>query len=43
MPHLSKSQAAVLALWSVGRVLARSCTLTAVSLFLEVVEKLVLG
>src|SRR6476619_1290121 len=34
MPHLSKPQAAVLALWSVGRVLARSCALTAVSLFL---------
>ena len=34
MPHLSKPQAAVLALWSVGMVLARSCALTAVSLFL---------
>jgi hypothetical protein len=34
MPHLSKSQAVVLALWSVGMVLARSCALTAVSLFL---------
>ena len=33
-PHLSKPQAAVLALWSVGMVLARSCALTAVSLFL---------
>jgi hypothetical protein len=33
MPHLSKPQAAVLALWSVGMVLARSCALTAVSLF----------
>jgi hypothetical protein len=29
-PHLSKPQAAVLALWSLGMVLARSCTLTAV-------------
>ena len=34
MPHLSKPQATVLALWSVGMVLARSCALTAVSLFL---------
>jgi hypothetical protein len=34
-PHLSKPQAAVLALWSVGRVLARSCALTAVSLFVS--------
>jgi len=34
MPHLSKPQAAVLALWSLGRVLARSCALPAVSLFL---------
>jgi hypothetical protein len=34
MPHLSKPQAAVLALWSVGMVLARSCALSAVSEFL---------
>jgi len=34
MPHLSKPQAAGLALWSVGMVLARSCALTAVSLCL---------
>ena len=34
MPHLSKPQAAVLGLWSLGMVLARSCALTAVSLFL---------
>jgi hypothetical protein len=34
MPHLSKPQALVLALWSLGMVLARSCALTAVSLFL---------
>jgi hypothetical protein len=34
MPHLSKPQAAVLALWSLGMVLARSCALSAVSLFL---------
>ena len=34
MPHLSKPQATVLALWSVGMVLARSFALTAVSLFL---------
>jgi hypothetical protein len=32
MPQLSKPQAAVLALWSLGMVLARSCALTAVSL-----------
>src|SRR5256714_12121281 len=31
MPHLSKPQATVLALWSLGMVLARSCALTAVS------------
>src|SRR5215468_205567 len=34
MPHLSKPQAAVLALWSVGMVLARSCALSAVIEFL---------
>src|SRR5215813_13032422 len=34
LPHLSKPQAAVLALWSLGMVLARSCALSAVSLFL---------
>jgi hypothetical protein len=34
LPHLSKPQAAVLALWSLGMVLARSCALTAVSLFI---------
>jgi len=34
LPHLSKPQATVLALWSVGMVLARSCALSAVSLFL---------
>ena len=33
LPHLSKPHAAVLALWGVGMVLARSCALTAVSLF----------
>ncbi len=31
MPHLSRPQAAVLALWSLGMVLARSCALSAVS------------
>jgi hypothetical protein len=31
MPHLSKPQAAVLTLWSIGMVLARSCALSAVS------------
>ena len=30
MPHLTKPQATVLALWSLGMVLARSCALTAV-------------
>src|SRR2546421_7260421 len=34
LPHLSKPQATVLALWSLGMVLARSCALTAVSVFL---------
>jgi hypothetical protein len=34
MPHLSKPQATVLALWSLGMVLARSCALSAVSLML---------
>lgn len=33
-PHLSVAQARVLALWSLGMVLARSCGLTAVSTFL---------
>ncbi|HWQ12320.1 MAG TPA: transposase [Roseiflexaceae bacterium] len=32
LPHLSKPQAAVLALWSLGMVLAHSCALTAVTL-----------
>ncbi len=36
LPHLSKPQAAVLALWSLGMVLARSCALSAVSTFLAV-------
>jgi hypothetical protein len=31
LPHWSKPQATVLALWSLGMVLARSCALTAVS------------
>lgn len=34
LPHLSKSQAIGLALWSLGMVLARSCALTAVSAFM---------
>ena len=34
LAQLSKPQARVLALWSVGMVLARSCALSAVSLFL---------
>ncbi len=33
-PHLSKPQVTVLALWSVGMVLARSCAVSAVSTFL---------
>ena len=36
LPHLSKPQATVLALWSLGMVLARSCALTAVATFLAV-------
>jgi hypothetical protein len=34
LPHLSKPQATVLALWSLGMILARSCALTAVAVFL---------
>ena len=34
LSHVSKPQATVLALWSFGMVLARSCALTAVSLLL---------
>src|ERR1700758_2914242 len=34
LPHLTKPQATGLALWSLGMVLARSCALTAVSVFL---------
>jgi Transposase DDE domain len=34
LPHLSKSQAAVLAVWSLGMVVARSCALSAVSTLL---------
>lgn len=34
LPHLSKPQAMVLALWSFGMVLARSCALSAISHFL---------
>jgi hypothetical protein len=34
MPHLNRPQATVLALWSLGMVLARSCALSAVSLCL---------
>ena len=32
-PELSKPQATVLGLWSLGMVLARSCAVTAVSVF----------
>src|SRR5215207_3608593 len=34
LPHLSKPQATVLALWSLGMIVARSCALTAVSFLL---------
>jgi len=34
LPHLSRPQALVLAMWSYGMVLARSCGLTAVTSFL---------
>ncbi|MGQ9561854.1 MAG: hypothetical protein ACUVWA_15290 [Candidatus Oleimicrobiaceae bacterium] len=34
MPHLSKPQATVLALWSFGVVMAQSCGLTTVGVFL---------
>jgi hypothetical protein len=34
LPHVTKPQVTVLALWSLGMVLARSCALTAVSAFL---------
>jgi hypothetical protein len=34
LPHLTKPQATVLALWSLGMVLARACALTAVRAFL---------
>ena len=34
LPHLTKPQATVLAMWSLGMALARSCALTAVSAFL---------
>lgn len=37
LPHLSKPQACGLALWSLGMVLARSCSLTAVSCLLATV------
>jgi hypothetical protein len=37
LPHLSKPQATVLALWSVGMVLAQSCALTAVSAIIAAV------
>src|SRR5438876_11254515 len=38
LPHLSKPQATVLSLWSLGMVLARSCALTAVSAIVAAVE-----
>lgn len=34
VPHLSTPQATVLALWSLGMVLARACALTSVTVFL---------
>jgi hypothetical protein len=39
LPRLSKPQATVLALWSLGMVLARSCALTAVSVYLALLLK----
>jgi hypothetical protein len=36
LPQLSAPQATVLALWSLGMVLARSCAMTAVAVFLAV-------
>ncbi|MAG37589.1 MAG: endonuclease [Dehalococcoidia bacterium] len=39
LPHLSQPQATVLALWSLGMVLARACGLTAVSLFLATLQE----
>ena len=39
MPHLSQPQATVLALWSFGMVLAKSCALTAVVLILAPLTK----
>jgi hypothetical protein len=39
VPHLSKPQATVLALWSVGMIVARSCALTAVTVCLAALLK----
>ena len=39
LPHLSKAQARVLAWWSHGMILARSCALSAVSIFVAGVLK----
>ena len=39
LPHLSRPQATVLAGWSLGMVLARSCGLTAVSAFLASLQQ----
>ena len=39
MPHLSKPQATVLALWSLGMVVARSCALTAATVCLAALLK----
>ena len=39
LPQLSKPQATVLALWSLGMVLARSCALTAVRAIVAAVER----
>jgi hypothetical protein len=36
LPMLSQPQATALAMWSLGMVLARSCALTAVAVFLAV-------
>ncbi|HIE28943.1 TPA: endonuclease, partial [Candidatus Poribacteria bacterium] len=40
LPHLSKPQATVLALWSFGMVLAKCCALTAIVLILAPLFKI---
>ncbi len=43
LPHLSKPQATVLALWSYGIALTRSCGRTSVALFLALLLKCKVG